>query len=98
MKKSEKKSAANRSNGKNGTGPKNTLSTRYNAKKHGLLAGGINELDDPDEYRKIVRGLDESYGAELKKSFRRRMALRMVRIRRAERYDADFIAIILNPR
>jgi len=98
MKSSEKKIAANQSNGKKGTGPKNTLSTRYNAKKHGLLAAGITELDDPDEYRKIVRGLDESYTAELKKFFRRRMALIMVRIHRAERYDAEFITSILNPR
>jgi len=98
MKSSEKKIAANQSNGKKGTGPKNTLSTRYNAKKHGLLAAGITELDDPDEYRKIVRGLDASYTEELKKFFRRRMALIMVRIHRAERYDAEFITSILNPR
>src|SRR5438477_4466071 len=98
MKTSEKKIAANRSNGKKGTGPKNTLSTRYNAKKHGLLAAGVTELDDPDEYQRIVRGLDESYAEELKKFFRRRMALIMVRIHRAERYDAEFITSILNPR
>ena len=98
MKSSEKTIAANQSNGKKGTGPKNTLSTRYNAKKHGLLAAGITELDDPDEYRKIVRGLDASYTEELKKFFRRRMALIMVRIHRAERYDAEFITSILNPR
>src|SRR5437867_10521500 len=97
MKTSEKKIAANRSNGKKGTGPKNTLSTRYNAKKHGLLAAGVTELDDPDEYQRIVRGLDESYAEELKKFFRRRMALMMVRIHRAERYDAEFITSILNP-
>src|SRR5256886_8306231 len=35
---------------------------------------------------------------ELTKFFRRRMALIMVRIRRAERYDAEFITSILNPR
>jgi len=97
MKTSEKKIAASRSNGKKGTGPKNTLSTRYNAKKHGLLAAGVTELDDPDEYQRIVRGLDESYAEELKKFFRRRMALMMVRIHRAERYDAEFITSILNP-
>src|SRR5206468_309401 len=73
-------------------------STRYNAKKHGLLAAGVTELDDPEEYRRIVHGLDVSYADELKKFFRRRMALIMVRIRRAERYDAEFITSILNPR
>ena len=98
MKSSEKKIAANRTNGKKGTGPDNTLSTRYNAKKHGLLAAGVTELDDPEEYRRIVHGLDVSYADELKKFFRRRMALIMVRIRRAERYDAEFITSILNPR
>ncbi len=98
MKTSEKKIAANRTNGKKGTGPDNTLSTRYNAKKHGLLAAGVTELDDPEEYRRIVHGLDVSYADELKKFFRRRMALLMVRVRRAERYDAEFITSILNPR
>src|SRR5437660_7075820 len=98
MKSSEKKIAANRTNGKKGTGPDNTLSTRYNAKKHGLLAAGVTELDDPEEYRRIVHGLDVSYADELKKFFRRRMALLMVRIHRAERYDAEFITSILNPR
>ena len=98
MKTSEKKIAANRTNGKKGTGPDNTLSTRYNAKKHGLLAAGVTELDDPEEYRRIVHGLDVSYADELKKFFRRRMALLMVRIHRAERYDAEFITSILNPR
>ena len=98
MKSSEKKIAANRTNGKKGTGPDNTLSTRYNAKKHGLLAAGVTELDDPEEYRRIVHGLDVSYADELTKFFRRRMALIMVRIRRAERYDAEFITSILNPR
>src|SRR5437764_10497974 len=98
MKTSEKKIAANRTNGKKGTGPDNTLSTRYNAKKHGLLAGGVTELGDPEEYRRIVHGLDVSYADELKKFFRRRMALLMVRIHRAERYDAEFITSILNPR
>src|SRR5437016_12518923 len=98
MKSSEKKIAANRTNGKKGTGPDNTLSTRYNAKKHGLLAAGVTELDDPEEYRRIVHGLDASYTEELKKFFRRRMALIMVRIHRAERYDAEFITSILNPR
>src|SRR5437870_7854579 len=98
MKSSEKKIAANRTNGKKGTGPDNTLSTRYNAKKHGLLAAGVTELDDPEEYRRIVHGLDVSYADELKKFFRRRMALLMVRVRRAERYDAEFITSILNPR
>src|SRR6266568_7348085 len=98
MKTSEKKIAANRTNGKKGTGPDNTLSTRYNAKNHGLLAAGVTELDDPEEYRRIVHGLDVSYADELKKFFRRRMALLMVRVRRAERYDAEFITSILNPR
>jgi len=42
--------------------------------------------------------LDVSYADELKKFFRRRMALLMVRIHRAERYDAEFITSILNPR
>lgn len=97
MSTSPKKITSNRSNGKKGTGPKNTLSTRYNAKKHGLLAAGVTELDDPEEYRRIVHGLDESYAEELKKFFRRRMALMMVRIHRAERYDAEFITSLLNP-
>src|SRR5437016_14538953 len=95
MKTSEKKIAANRTNGKKGTGPDNTLSTRYNAKKYGLLAAGVTELDDPEEYRRIVHGLDVSYADELKKFFRRRMALLMVLFYRAELCEAEIVTSIL---
>src|SRR5947207_3563368 len=51
------KIAANRLNGKNGTGPKDTSVTRFNAVTHGLSATGITELDDAAGYRDMLRDL-----------------------------------------
>ena len=45
MSTSERKRNANRLNGQKSRGPKDTSATRYNAKKHGLLAVGVTELD-----------------------------------------------------
>ena len=53
------KIAANRLNGKNGTGPKDTSVTRFNAVTHGLSATGITELDDTAGYRDMLRDLQE---------------------------------------
>ena len=41
------------------TGPLNTISTRCNATKHGLLSQGVTELDLSD-YRKLVQTVNES--------------------------------------
>ena len=80
---SNAKTAANRLNAKDSTGPENTSSTRFNAIKHGLLAAGITEIDDADEYRNTLRGLDQSYLAELERFLLGRIALNMIRLRRS---------------
>src|SRR6266852_4300712 len=95
--KSDAKTAANRLNAKDSTGPKNTSSTRFNATKHGLLAAGITELDDANEYRNTLRGLDQAYVAELEKFLLERIALNMIRLRRSGRLEAEYITAILNP-
>ena len=45
---STKKSHSNQQNALKSTGPLNTISTRYNATKHGLLSQGVAELDLSD--------------------------------------------------
>jgi hypothetical protein len=96
---SDKKTAANRLNGRKTHGPKNTTSTRFNATKHGLLAVGITELDDVEGYRAILDSLREektpvgTVEALLVES----LALEMVRLRRARRLEAEYITSELNP-
>jgi hypothetical protein len=96
---SKKQIAANRLNGKRGTGPKDTSSTRFNALKHGLTASGVTELDNTEGYPEMLRDLTNEkrpsgvVGAYLVES----MALTIVRSRRVRRLEAEFITSILNP-
>ena len=53
-----RKTAANRRNAKRSTGPRDTSSTRYNAIRHGLVAEGVTELDDTEDFRTIVDEVD----------------------------------------
>ncbi len=94
---SSEKIAANRSNSKKSTGPHNVISTRFNATKHGLLAAGITELDDPDDYRNTLNRLKEGYLVEVKEFVLGRIALEMVRLRRCARLEAEYLTGILNP-
>jgi hypothetical protein len=96
---SDKQIAASRINGKKSKGPNDTRSTRFNATKHGLLAAGITELDDAEGYREMLRDLTKErkpvevvdiYLVQL-------MASKMVRSRRVQRLEAEFITSILNP-
>ena len=91
--------AASRSNGKKGTGPRDTTSTKFNATKHGLLAVGITELDDADAHRDKLRGLQhELLPVSLREEFLvESIALEMVRLERARRLEAEFITEVLNP-
>jgi hypothetical protein len=79
------------------TGPKNVISTRFNATKHGLLAAGITELDDPDDYRNTLNRLKEGYLMEAEEFVLGRIALDMVRLRRCARLEAECLTGILNP-
>src|SRR5438270_4350712 len=92
-----KRISANRRNSKKFTGPKNTTSTRFNATKHGLLAEGITELDNAEEYQTTLRGLNQAYVAELETFLLGRIALNMTRLRRSGRLEAEYITAILNP-
>jgi hypothetical protein len=94
---SREKIAANRSNSKKSTGPKNVISTRFNATKHGLLAAGITELDDPDDYRNTLNRLKKEYFVEAEEFLLGRIALGMVRLRRCARLEAEYLTGILNP-
>jgi hypothetical protein len=94
---SDRKVAANRSNSKKSPGPQNTTSTRYNATKHGLLAEGIPELDDADGYRETLRRLDKQYAAEMIAFLKGHIVLKMVRLRRNARLEAEHITSLLNP-
>ena len=92
-----KRISANRRNSKKSTGPKNTTSTRFNATKHGLLADGITELDNGEEYQDTLQGLKQAYLAELETFLLGRIALNMTRLRRSGRLEAEYITSILNP-
>ena len=94
---SERKRKANRSNGQKSRGPKNTNGTRYNARKHGLLAAGLTELD------KVERNLLRTLMAELKPVGQienilvQSAALEIIRLSRARRLEAEYITSLLNP-
>jgi len=92
-----KRISANRRNAKKSTGPNNTTSTRFNATKHGLLAAGITELDDADEYQNTLSRLNQAYLAELETFLLKRIALTMTRLGRSARLEAEYITDILNP-
>jgi hypothetical protein len=90
---SEKQREASRRNGSRGHGPNDTTRTRYNAMRHGLRAQGLTPWDDADEYREILRALEDRYSSSdpfvaisISES-----ALEMIRIRRINRLEADNI-------
>jgi hypothetical protein len=58
---SQKKIESNRRNSLHSTGPRNTQRTRHNAIRHGLLAEGLTEWDDPAEYQEIIHALMAIY-------------------------------------
>lgn len=93
------KTESNRKNGRRSTGPHDTTSTRLNAVKHGLLARGITELDDSDAYESLVQRLTEGYRplGDLEKFFVQRIAFHMIRLRRAERLEAEYITGEIHP-
>lgn len=57
---SKAKLEANQANAQASTGPVNTVSTRYNAVKHGLLSQGITELDELD-YHSLLSSAQETF-------------------------------------
>ena len=58
---SPKRIEANRRNSLLSTGPRNTERTRHNAVRHGLLAAGLTEWDNVEEYQENVRDFNIIY-------------------------------------
>jgi len=96
---SEKKIAANRTNGRKSQGPTDTALTRHNATKHGLLAEGVTELDDAEGYHSTLARLMEETSpvGTIEVFLVKSAALEMVRCNRAARLEAEYITSILNP-
>jgi hypothetical protein len=93
------KADSNRKNAQRSTGPHDTTSTRLNAVKHGLLARGLTELDDPDAYESLIQRLTKAKRPveDLEKFFVQRIAFHMIRLQRAERLEAEYITGEIHP-
>src|SRR2546428_5248198 len=91
-KSSERKIEANRKNALRSTGPKDTISTRFNAAKHGLLVVGVTELDDAEGYRAMLRDLKQEKNpvGPIEVFLVDSAALDMTRLRRAMRLVAEY--------
>jgi hypothetical protein len=96
---SERKLVANRENAQKSAGPHNCDRTRYNAAKHGLLAEGVTEMDDPASFRELCSRLEAEFGpvGEVEIALVRHVAICIVRLRRAWILEAEFITAMLNP-
>jgi hypothetical protein len=96
---SAKKVASNRINAQKSQGPINTTSTRFNATKHGLLAQGITELDDADSYHALLSNLRQERApvGPFEELLVESIALEIVRLARARRFEAEYITAELNP-
>jgi hypothetical protein len=90
---------SNRKNAQKSTGPRDTTSTRLNATKHGLLARGMTELDDSDAYESLVERLTAAKRpvGDIEEFLVRRIAFHMIRLQRAERLEAEYIAGEIHP-
>jgi hypothetical protein len=99
MSTSDKKVAANRINGKKSHGPKNTSSTRFNALKHGLLALGLTERDDEEEYHTLFEQMVREWNpvGVVETYFVQSAVIDMMRCRGARRFQAEYITSVLNP-
>ena len=95
---SKAKLEANQSNAKASTGPVNTVSTRYNAVKHGLLSQGVTEFDDLD-YHSLLSSVKESLKpvGPIETALSEHICLCLVRLKRAHGLEARFITGELNP-
>jgi hypothetical protein len=95
-----KKMSSNGMNAKKSTGPRNTVSTRYNAVRHGLLSKGLTELDDHEQYRHLKIQLEKELlpqGA-IEDFLVESIALCIVRLKRSACMEAEYITECLNPK
>lgn len=81
---SKAKLEANQANAKASTGPVNTLSSRYNAVKHGLLSQGVTELDELG-YHSILSSVNDSLKpiGPIEAALSEHICLCLVRLKRA---------------
>jgi hypothetical protein len=92
---SQKKIESNRRNSLHSTGPRNTQRTRHNAIRHGLLAEGLTEWDDPAEYQEIIHALMAIYPSTdpVDTFLIEQMTLEMLRSRRTAQLEAETITV-----
>src|SRR6266404_7734688 len=92
---SQKKIESNRGNSLHSTGPRNTQRTRHNAIRHGLLAEGLTEWDDPAEYQEIIHALMAIYPSTdpVDTFLIEQITLEMLRSRRTARLEAETITV-----
>jgi len=90
---------ANRRNSRRSTGPKDAASSRFNAAKHGLLAEGITELDNPEMFATFCAKLAAELKpvGEIETFMVRQIVLGMVRLRRVAWLEAEYTTAQLNP-
>jgi hypothetical protein len=97
---SEKQIEANRANGrKSANKPRDTSRSRLNRVDHGLLAAGISPLDNADHYSALLDQLRRELEpqGEIESFLVERIALAIVRVKRASRFEAEAIASALFP-
>lgn len=95
---SKAKLEANQANAKASTSPINTVSTRYNAVKHGLLSQGVTELDELD-YHSLLSAVQKSLKpvGPIETVLLEHICLCLVRLKRAHGLEARFITGELHP-
>ena len=81
------------------TEPRNRSPRKFNARKHGLLCEGVTELDDPDEFKTVCCELGSELGpvGKIEEFLVKRLALCMLRLKRACMLEAEFITACLHP-
>ena len=85
--------------GKSARKPRNMERSRFNAISHGLLAAGVTELDNADFYFALLKQLRQELEpvGEIESYLVERIALAMVRVKRASRFEAEAITAALHP-
>jgi len=93
---SQRQIEANRRNALLSTGPGNTQRTRYNAIRHGLLAEGLTQWDNAEEYQENIHALTAIYPSSdpVVTFLIEQMALEMLRSRRTARLEAETITVL----
>jgi hypothetical protein len=96
---SQKKTAANQTNGAKSPGPTNTANSKYNGTKHGLLRVGVSELDNAEGYKKLLKDLmwERNPLGSIEVFLVESAALDMIRLLRARRMEAEYVSSALHP-